>query len=180
MSLYTFPTPIVDITESVSRFATPVHLHRFANKILLDMEKRARVYQGKAMRMLRPDGEERCTLCTNEITGAIVLHDCPVCIGTGKLNAYKELGEYLIFLDVVARELIPSEMGNIAGGKGDYFVLVGAPEVKYDDLFIMSGSNDVYRAQEQEPAYVAMQGHVVAQIITPKRLSPGAIEYRLV
>lgn len=180
MSVYSFPSPIVDITGSVSRFSTPIHLHRFANKILLDMEKRARVYQGKSMRMLRPDGEDRCTNCTNDITGAIVLHDCPICYGTGKLNSYKELGAYLIFLDVMAHELFPTEMGSVTGNKGDYFVLVGAPEALQNDLLIMVDTKDVYRVQDQEPMFIAMQGHVVAQIINPKRLAYGAIEYRLV
>lgn len=167
--------------EDYGDYRTEDYVLGYALKIIHDMEKMARLYNGRLVRIFRKSGGTRCPTCTDTITGAVVLTNCPDCGGSGMLDGYSQLLETWAHIDVARKHNLTSQLGNSdsPGGADTPFVVINAPLLKDQDLLITVNTKDVHKIVNAEPQLVAMQGLVITQLTQCFRVSPGSPEYAL-
>lgn len=168
--------------NDVNQFGTFDYLKGYANKIQLDLIRVAKCYNGREVRIFTPKNTERCPHCTNLITGARILSDCPVCKGTGRVGGWDVVGDFYCYGDIGSKYNVATPNGNSTseGAGRDQLILVGCPKLLKDqDLIIFKGNKDVYKIYDVEPFMVAMQGEIIAQICSAANLTPGSDECKL-
>lgn len=166
--------------KSYREYKTPKYLKGYANKIIKDLTKHLRLYSGKcAVLYQRDKNGVRCSYCTDKDTGARLVTDCPQCDGSGYVVGYEKIGEFSIMLEYTPENNIPTPLGN-QEIKKDQLVLVGAPEVKDQDLLIMKDTKDVYKIVNVDAYNVALNGIVISQLVTTSRIPVGEKEYDLI
>lgn len=165
-----------------NKFSTKKYLTGHASKILRDLTKAARMYNGRLVHIFKPGEGGRCTNCTNAITGEIVMTNCPVCFGTGKAGSWINVGEFWSYVDFGPTYNVTSELGNAENPSGikDQFIILGAPILQDQYLVITHETRKVYKIYDVEPHIVAMQGTVIAQMAQCSPLAAGSQEYRLI
>ncbi len=164
-------------------FRTPTYLTGYAKKMVWELEKVARLYNGKKVHVFRPDdSEERCPECTDQITGEQVFSSCDTCDGSGKKMGYKKISVHWAYLDVAQEHRVATGIGTTdnPGGIRHQLVFVGEPLLKDEDLIITEDTKKVYKIIEIAPQLVAMAGSVVTQLGQISRITPGQIEYNLI
>lgn len=169
-------------TCGYQHFTTPRALTGYASKILKDLVKVARLYNGREARLYNVNKGERCTKCTNMATGERMLTNCPVCHGTGYTRAWDCLGDYWTLIDFGPHYNIATPQGNTEnpnGGK-DQIYIFGAPELGDQSLVIFLESREVFKVYDVHPHIVAMRGTVIVQIASCTRVTPGSEEYDLI
>ena len=158
-----------------TEFQTPSYLTGHAKKIRLDLERIFRLYSGKLVKLLQlQKSSDRCPECTDQITGQVLLTNCPVCNGSGYTLSYADAGDYWALADIGAALKLTGETGNSQNtrtGK-DQFVLVGAPPLGDKDLLVFVDTKDMYKVVDAEPQIVALVGL--------SYLTIGSNEYRYV
>lgn len=167
--------------EDYSDYRAEHYIQGPALKIIHDMEKMARMYNGRWVRIFRKAQSERCPACTDMITGAIAVVNCNACGGSGKKEGFAHLIDAWIHIDVARKHNVTSQFGNSdsPGGADTPVVIINAPLLKDQDLIVTLNTKDVYKIVNVEPQIVAMQGIVVTQLAQCFRISHGSIEYRL-
>lgn len=173
-----FPGPIPVITDN--RIVEKPG--RYARKIRSDLERVSRIYDGIQIRLFKlRDDSERCTECTNLLTGECMISNCPTCGGTGYALAYTQEGDFWTRIDFTPRVIRPSEQGNTDNpGIQDQMVVIGAPILKARDIMITIISKEVFKILDREPQVVASGGEVISQIAFVSRITPGGSEYKLI
>ena len=163
-------------------FRTPVYLRGHAGKILKDLSRWARLYNGRLIRLFFPSQGERCLTCTNLITGERMLSSCPECHGTGFKKGWTFVGKFWCFVDFGPTYAISSENGNVEnpGGIKDAVTVLGAPPIHDQSLLIFEETRQVYKVYNVEPHKVALLGSVITQICQGSYLSYGQSEYSLI
>ena len=164
-------------------FRTPTYLTGYAKKMVWELEKVARLYNGKKVHVFRPDdSEERCPECTDMITGEQVFSGCDTCDGSGKKMGYKKISVHWAYLDVAQEHRVATGIGTTdnPGGIRHQLVFVGEPLLRDEDLIITEDTKKVYKIIEIAPQLVAMAGSVVTQLGQISRITPGQIEYNLI
>lgn len=164
-----------------SNIRTPGYLNGHAAKIIHDLKKVARLYNGRLVRIYDNGSGDRCATCTDDITGEIVLTNCPVCNGTGK-SSRNYIGEYWNLIDFGPKYGAPTEFGNTEnpGGARDSITVLGAPLLFDQYLIVIVDTKEVFKIIDVEPQIVAMQGVVITQIASCAKMSEGSAEYSVV
>ena len=164
------------------KFTNYKYLHGYSQKIIRDLAKVARMYNGREIKLYKEAGGDRCPVCTNLATGERILSNCKVCGGTGYTNKWAYVGNFYAYVDFGPVYAVGTPMGNTENPNGtrENIVIVGAPLVKDQGLVIFVESKEVYKVYDAEPHLVAMRGDVVTQIAGSTRLTPGAPEYKLI
>lgn len=163
-------------------FSTPKALTGYSGKILADLVKIARLYNGREARLFRVVKGHRCGVCTNLATGERLLTNCTVCRGTGYVEAWEYVGNFWTLIDFGPRYEMAARGGNTENPNGvkEQIIILGAPLMKDQALVIFEESREVYKLYDVEPHIVAMRGDVIAQIAGCSRLTPGCEEYKLI
>lgn len=163
-------------------FTTPSYLSGYANKIIYDLEKKVRMYDGHLAKIFRPSQSDRCPTCTDTITGAIVLSSCPTCDGSGTVNGFEEIAEQWVLINFGPKKDLETEFGNTENMNAgtDQFIIVGATMLKDQDLLITVDVKEVYKINQVEPQLVAMKGIIITQVAGCTYLTPGSLEYNLI
>lgn len=168
--------------EAYPDFRAASYVSGHANKIIRDLEKITRMYNGKQVRIFVPGVITRCTDCTDGITGAIMVSNCPTCNGTGKLGGYVHLADCWAMIDVIPKFNVTSGFGNAdsSGGTKTPIVLINTPLLKDQSLIVTLLTKDVYKIVDVEPHIVAMQGTVITQMAQCNLISQGSEEYSVI
>jgi len=163
-------------------FSTPRSLTGYAGKILRDLIKVARLYNGREARIFLLEKGERCTRCTNLATGERLMTNCPVCRGTGHVQAWKYINKFWTLIDFGPGYDIATRGGNTENPNGikEQIIIFGAPTIEDQSLIIFEESRTVYKVYDVMPHIVAMRGSVIAQMASCSRLTPGREEYKLI
>jgi hypothetical protein len=179
---YTYGPERPEKQEDYTAFRVERYIQGHANKIIHDLEKSARMYNGKLVRIFRPTASTRCPQCTDSITGARVLSNCSVCNGTGMQEGYSQLCEKWALIDVIPKYNLTTGLGNSdsPGGSKTPIVLIDTPILKDRDLIVTYYSKDVYKIVDVEPGIVAFQGIVITQVSQCNLISPGSKEYSVI
>ena len=180
MSEYGPITPQVPHQE-YSNFSTKEYLTGHAGKITHDLNKIARLYNGRRLRVYTHGNDEKCTYCVDNITGSIVLSNCPICKGTGSVSR-ELLGEYWGFVDFGPWVKAPTEFGNTInqGGQRDTFTLICQTRLQDQYLIVPVETKEVFKVINTEPLLVAMQGTIVTQVVHCSKMAYGSPEYSVV
>ncbi len=169
----------LDYTE----FNTRTYLTGYAAKMRYDIEKLFRLYSGKQVRIFQLNSSgERCTTCTDSITGAVILTNCPECNGTGYTEQYTSLGDYWALADIGPGVHMATAMGNTENTRTgtDRITLVGAPLLTDRDLLVFVATKTVYKLVDSDPAIVGMGGEVITQVCDAAFLTAGSKEYDVI
>ena len=194
---FTYGPPRPEKAENYSDFRTEYYVRGHARKILHDLEKLARLYNGKKVRIYQVLPSARCELCTDSITGAVVIPNCTACNGTGQQSGYtlhtqlkpsnipghpEEINEFWAHIEVIPIFNVTSELGNAdtRGGTKTPVMIIGLPLLKDGDLVATVNTKDVYKIVNIEPQIVAVQGTVIAQLTQCNLISRGSAEYRVI
>ena len=171
-----FPTQ-----SDYTNIRTPSYMRGHANKIIYDLKKVARMYNGRLVRIYDNGTGERCTTCTDDITGEIVLANCPVCHGTGT-SPRNYIGEFWNLIDFGPKYDAATEFGNTEnpGGAKDSITVLGAPLLRDQWIIVIVDTKEVFKIIDVHPQLVAMQGIVVTQIASCSKISEGSPEYSVV
>lgn len=163
-------------------FSTPTYLTGYASKIIHDLEKVARLYNGKKVALYRSSGEDRCPDCTDSITGQKVFSGCKTCNGSGTLLGYTKLSEQWCYLDLTSEYNVESETGSTdnPGGVRQQLIFIGPPQLRHGDLFVTQDTKNIFKIIVVEPQLVAMAGSIVSQMTQVSKLTPGQIENELI
>ena len=176
-----FGPPRPKVTTDYTSFSTPDYLTGYARKILRDLVKVARMYNGRLLKLYRPAGEKRCPNCTDSITGEILLGNCRICRGTGKALAWEPAGDFWSLVDFGQKFRMASDNGAMENpGVREQVTILGAPLMKDQHLVIFVETKEVYKIYDSEPHIVAMRGEVISQIASVSRISPGFPEHGLI
>lgn len=169
------------LEQDYTNFRTPTYLRGHANKIIHDLKKVARLYNGRLVRIFNNGTYEPCLTCTDTITGTIVLKNCPVCGGTGT-TPRQFVGEYWNLVDLAPKYRVPTEFGNTEnpGGIKDTFTVLGAPLLRDQWLIVTVDTKEVFEINDVMPQIVAMQGIVVTQVASCSRMPKGSVEYNVI
>lgn len=164
------------------RFSTPEYLTGHARKILMDLVRVARMYNGRLIRIYVPDPSERCPECTNLITGERLLTICPRCQGTGFVRGYRKVGEFWSYVDFGPGYRVGTDFGNSENPNGtkESVIILGAPMLYDGTVFFYDESKEGAKIYNIEPHVIAMRGAVIAQIAQVSRITPGSEEYKLI
>ena len=157
------------------------YLTGYSNKILKDLIKLARMYNGQLAEIYKVSGGERCPACTNSVTGERLVTNCKVCHGTGYLKNWTYLGDFWTLVDFGPGYRIASPVGNTENPNGtkEQITILGAPILEDQALIIFKETQEVYKIYDVEPHIVAMRGDVIAQIATAAAVTYGSEEYKL-
>ncbi len=170
-----------DVTLPYTSFPTKPYVLGHANKIAHDLEKIARLYSGHKIRIFDAGSGERCQKCTDDITGEIVIANCPVCKGTG-VSPRRYVGSYWSFIDFNPEYKIATEFGNTEnpGSNRETFVVINAPLLHDQWLIVTDATKKVHKIIDVMPQIVALQGRVITQIAVCSKISFGEPEYSVV
>lgn len=157
------------------------YLKGYSQKILKDLIKIARMYNGQHASIYKIAGGERCTKCTNSVTGERLLTNCPVCHGTGFLKNWEYLGDFWTLVDFGPGYRFATPLGNTENPNGtkEQIVILGAPILEDQALIIFEETQEVFKIYDVEPHIVAMRGDVIAQIASAVAVTYGSEEYKL-
>lgn len=163
-------------------FSTPEYLTGYSRKILLDLTKAARMYNGRLLHVFRPGEEERCSACTNAVTGEVLSSSCPVCRGTGVRAGWTSVGRFWSYVDFGPTYSLATENGNSEnpGGVKEQFIVLGAPLLRDQDLLVPVELRRVFKIYDVEPHIIALRGEVLAQMAQASPLSSGCQEYSVI
>lgn len=163
-------------------FTNQRYLEGYSRKILRDLTLLAKLYSGREVRIFALDRSKRCEVCTNIVTGEKLLSSCPSCHGTGYVDAWKLLGDFQAYVDFGPIFNVATPFGNTENpnGKKENIIVLGAPILNDQTLIIFKETREVYKIYDVLPQLIAMRGDVLAQIAQASRLSPGALEYKLI
>ena len=157
------------------------YLTGYSNKILKDLIKIARMYNGQLAEIYKVSSGERCPACTNSVTGERLVTNCKVCHGTGYLKSWTYLGDFWTLVDFGPGYRIATPAGNTENPNGtkEQITILGAPILEDQALIIFKETQEVYKIYDVEPHVVAMRGDVIAQIATAAAVTYGSEEYKL-
>ncbi len=174
------PFDIADV--GYQKFTNKNYLKHYSAKILKDLARVARMYNGHEVRIYAVDKSERCPVCTNVATGERLVTNCKVCHGTGYKDNWKCLGDFWTYTDFGPTYHMASPYGNTENPNGTKtgIVILGAPLLYDQTVIIFIESKEVFKIYDVEPHIVAMRGDVIAQIAQSTRVSPGSEEYKLI
>lgn len=160
---------------------TPRYLRGHANKILYDLKKVFRMYNARLIRIYDNGTGDRCTTCTDSLTGAKVLKDCPDCQGTGR-SKRALVGEFWSLIDFGPKNSIASGSGNMESipGSRDVFTVIDAPLLMDQWIIVVKDMREVFKIIDVEPQIVAMQGIVITQLASCGKLPAGDVEYKVI
>lgn len=158
------------------------YLKGYAQKILKDLIRVARMYSGLEVKLYAVSKTERCPVCTNNATGERLITNCKVCHGTGRKDGWEYLGDFWTYTDFGPAYHMESQIGNTENPNGTKapIIILGAPILEDQALIIFKEPKEVYKIYDIEPHIVAMRGDVIAQIAQTTRLTPGSEEYKLI
>ena len=169
--------------ETHEDFRTPAYLKGTARKILRDLIQVARIYDGRLIRLYQwgRSTDERCPVCVDKVTGAVLHTNCKTCLGSGFAQKFTYAGEYWSRVDFTPKLNVSSELGNYDRmGHRDSFYVLGAPIIRDQDLIVTVDTREVYKTVDLEGHIVAMQRIIISQVINALLVSPGSAEYRLI
>lgn len=159
------------------------YLTGYANKIAADLEKMFRLYTGTYVRVFNLNRTgDRCAVCTDEFTGAVLQTNCPTCRGTGFTVNYYSLGDFWSWVTIPPYVDTTDELGNTdnQGSKKTTFVLVKAPLIKDSAIIATIDTKDLYEIVDDQPEITAVNGIVVMQTIPASKITPGNSLYSLI
>lgn len=158
------------------------YLEGYANKIKYDLGRLLGIYSGQRAVIFKLEPGDRCTNCTDEFTGEVLLSNCPVCLGTGFVTTYTPLGETWIGINIGPAQNVALETGATQnpGTKRDIISIVGMPQLHDRDIVILKDMKLVYKIEDTEPDIVGLAGHVIIQNVSATMLEPGNITYSLI
>jgi DnaJ-class molecular chaperone len=175
------PTKPVE-SPDFDQLATPTHLIGYAEKILLDLEKVARIYHGVNARIFTLDeAGTRCSACTDSFTGKVVLSNCATCGGTGFISGYTYQGKFKVLPQFSAKSKTSTQMGDSEGNRRrDLFIVLRGPQLQDQDLIVTEETKRVYKIVDDEPQITAIGGKIILQTVGCAPLTKGAPEYSVV
>ena len=170
------------VNHDYTQFTTPTYLRGYSKKILKDLTKAARMYNGKLLRVFQEMAGERCPECTNSITGEVLSSNCKRCNGTGKVNCWNALGSYWSYVDLGPNYRMSMETGNTEnpGGVKEQFIILGAPLLKDQDFVVVVETREIFKLFNVEPFIIAMRGDVIAQTASCSSLAAGSPQYGVI
>ncbi len=169
--------------EDHTNFRVYPYLRGYAEKMLKDLNTVTRLYDGRHIKIFKwgRSTDERCPVCVDQVTGAVLVTNCSQCYGSGFNQKYTYGGDYWARVDFSPKLNVSSELGNYdRAGHRDVFYVLGAPILKDQDLIIPVDVKEVYKVVDQEGQIVAMQGVVISQVVNCLLVSPGSAEYKLI
>ena len=163
-------------------FTNKKYLKGYAHKILVDLTKVARMYNGHEARIFGVAKKTRCPTCTNMATGERLMTNCPTCHGTGYQDSWDLIGDFWTYVDFGPNYKMATPYGNTENPNGvkTGIIILGAPLLKDQSLLIFKESKEIFKIYDVEPHIVAMRGDVISQVAQSTRLTPGSIEYKLI
>ena len=168
------------VLETYENFPTATYIQGVADKIAHDIELVAELYNGKQFVLFRASESDRCTICTDAITGAVLLSNCPVCMGTGKVDGYTKIGSYWALCEFGAELSTISEFGNLeVRMEPDTMIAIKAPMVFESDIVVFPYYKKVFKIVDHEGQLAAVQGTVLLQQLNIIKITEGSIEYSL-
>ena len=182
-NFYNYGPPRPPKPEDHTDYRTPSYIKGSARKILYDLVRVAKLYDGKPVRIFKTgtSQDERCPVCTDKFTGASLIKNCRTCLGSGFTKQYSNVGDYWVRVDFSPKLNVTSELGNYdRQGHRDAFYVLGAPILKDQDLLITHDTKEVYKVVDVEGQIVAMQGIIISQVVNCLLVSTGSIEYELI
>ncbi|MCB5270517.1 MAG: hypothetical protein LHW56_01580 [Candidatus Cloacimonetes bacterium] len=169
--------------DRFNQHRTAYYLRGMAKKMQRDLSRVIRLYLGKEVRFYHLTEESpRCPTCTDALTGAVVLSNCPDCLGTGHIPGYQYHSDGWVLPEFGARVKAEGEFGNTETTPGgtDTFLVVGLPQLEMGDILIVRDTREIYRVENMEPQIAAVQGEIILQTVNMVFLTPGATEYALI
>lgn len=175
------PTKAPDLPD-FDQLSTQPHLEGYAEKVLLDLEKVARIYHGVDSRVFTLDQTAaRCTVCTDSFTGHVILSNCATCNGTGRISGYTYRGQFKVIAQFSPKSKTSSQMGDSEGNRRrDMFIVLRGPQLQDQDLIVIEKTRRVYKIVDEEPQVTAIGGKIILQTVACAPLSKGAPEYSVV
>lgn len=163
-------------------FTQKRYLEGYAHKILRDLVRVARMYNGHLARYFTIDKETRCPKCTNTATGERMVTSCPSCGGTGYEKSWKKVGDFWTLMDFGPAYEMTTPYGNTENPNGvkTPLTVLGAPLLGDQTVAIFIETKEAWKLYDVLPHIVAMRGDVISQIAQVTRLTPGSPEYKLV
>lgn len=158
---------------------TPSYLQKYASKIRYDLEKYQRLYTGKKGVLYTKDRtKQRCTECTDLITGASVLSDCPVCAGTGYIDAFVSQGDVYARIDYAPHSYIMNETGNAEVCESTIYLSTNII-IDERDLLAVYGTMDIFQLIGQSTQVAALKGSPVMQVWSGSLITKDSSLYDL-
>ena len=163
------------------KFTTPKYLVGYANKVRADLKKLARLYNGIKVRIFTLDESSTpCTNCIDSFTGQVLISDCPVCFGTGKLAKYTSIGDFDVVTQINPKIKSSSELGDSEVSQQNSFEIIDVPLLEDQDLLVTLDTKRVYKIIDMEPSVVAVGGEIIAQFVSCNAISKGSPEYQVI
>lgn len=172
-----------DENPNFSQFQTPPYLSGIANKIRKDLNKMARMYNGRMVRLFQVDeSDARCIECTDLLTGKVISSNCSVCSGTGYVTGYTQVpGDFFTYGDIAPVTTQETASGNVERSANQVsFSVIYGPLLEQDDLIALVDTKDVYKLERSNPNITAMKGEVITQTATCSLLTKGRAEYKVI
>lgn len=172
-----------DENPNFDQFQTPPYLSGIANKIRQDLNKIARMYNGRKVRLFQVDeSSTRCPECTDLLTGKVLNSNCSFCNGTGYLTGYIRVpGDFYIYGDILPVAIQETQFGNVEQSINQVsFSVIYGPMLEQGDLIVMLEVNDVYKLERSNPSITAMKGEVITQTATCSLITKGRAEYKVI
>jgi len=179
---YTYGPERPERTENYTDYRTAEYISGHASKIIHDLEKATRLYNGKISKIFRRSDSGPCPDCVDTLTGAIMVNDCPTCGGTGRVAGYTELCEKWVRIDIPPEINTSTEFGNAdsSGGANTPITVIAAPILEDQDVIITINGKEVFKVVDMEPQLVGMQGVIITQLVNCYRISHGSPEHKLI
>lgn len=163
-------------------FSQKRYLEGHAHKILYDLTRTARLYNGHHTRFFVVDNRERCPKCTNQATGERLLTKCSLCHGTGYVKNWKKIGDFWVLMDFGPAYQIATPYGNTENPSGTktQMMVLGAPILPDQTIAVFKETKEAWKLYDTLPHLIAMRGEVLIQIAQVTRLTPGSEEYKVI
>ena len=123
----------------------------------------------------------RCPICTEEFTGAVLQTNCTTCNGTGFETNYVPVGNYWAWVTITPYLNTTDELGNTdnQNSRKLNFYVVDAPIIKDSALIYTVDTQYLYEIVDEQPEIVAINGEIIMQIIQASRVTPGSSIYNV-
>ena len=168
------------IESPYNTFVNPRYMHGYTKKIKENLLRWFRLYNGKEVTIYKVDKSgERCTECTDSITGSKTISNCVICGGTGYMTKYTRVGTFWGVMNFAARVNDATPLGNqdkVSSGK-DSLTVVDPPLLHDSDILKFQELNSIYKIVDLEPQICGLAGDVISQAMQVAHLPPGSREY---
>lgn len=163
-----------------THYKTHPYIYKYAEAIRRDLSTYFELLVGKPISIWRINKEgNRCTVCTDPVTGAVLRTNCPQCGGVGYTPPYIHVIDTSAILQYNPKQTNANYTGNTEVAT-DQLVIIGDNIIDDRDIVYMYDTGDIYLVDTQQPDITALMGEVITQIAVVSRLPVGDNRYPLI